>query len=152
MATADNRGTGKDKHGGKGMRDRALELVPQQSEVDGYVIQVDGDGRDETRDIEPTRHVDEARQDEQAQSPCGQMADFVEQAGAQNAEWNRRSAASNASATPASNTGQAHNLTEPQPLDRIRPGYLALAETRGEFGQDYEEGAAVWYAAVAGAD
>ena len=89
MATADNRGTGKDKHGGKGMRDRALELVPQQSEVDGYVIQVDSDGRNETRDIKPTRHIDEARQDEQAQSPGGQMADFVEQASTQNAERNR---------------------------------------------------------------
>ncbi len=28
----------------------------------------------------------------------------------------------------------------------------ALAETRREFGQDYKEGAAVWYAVVAGAD
>ena len=49
MATADDRSTGNDKHGGKGMRDRALELIPQQSAVDGYVIQVDSDGRNETR-------------------------------------------------------------------------------------------------------
>ena len=69
MATTDNRGTGKDKHVGKGVRDRALKLVPQQFEVAGYVIQVDSGGRNETRDIEPTRHVDEARQASRARAP-----------------------------------------------------------------------------------
>ena len=88
MPTTDSRGAGKDKHGRKGMRDRALVLDPQQSEVEGYVIQVDSDGRNESRDIEPTRHVDEACQDEQAQGCGGQMGDFIERAGIQNTELN----------------------------------------------------------------
>jgi hypothetical protein len=37
------------------MRERTLGLVAQQPEVEGNVIQVDGDGRDESRDIELTR-------------------------------------------------------------------------------------------------
>ena len=37
-------------------------------------------------------------------------------------------------------------------LDFPGPALRALAEARREFGQDYKEGAAVWYAVVAGAD
>ena len=54
----------------------------------GYVIQIDGHGRDKTRDIEPTRHVDEARQGEQAQRPGDQVGDFIERATGQDAERN----------------------------------------------------------------
>jgi hypothetical protein len=61
MPTTGSRGTGKHNHRGKGMCDRALGPVRQQSKVEGYVIQVDGDGRKESRHIEATRHVDEAR-------------------------------------------------------------------------------------------
>ena len=77
VPSADGRGTGNDKRGQKGMRDRALVRVPQP-EVKGYVIQVDGDGRNETGDIKPTRHVNQACQDEQTQSPGGQMGDFIQ--------------------------------------------------------------------------
>ena len=37
----------------------------------GYVIQVDGDGRDQSCDIEAARHVDEAFRDEYAQYSSG---------------------------------------------------------------------------------
>jgi hypothetical protein len=46
------------------MRDRTLALVPQQPEVQRYVIDIDGDRCDERRDIEAARRVDEERQDE----------------------------------------------------------------------------------------
>jgi hypothetical protein len=52
------------------------------------VIQVDGDGRDEGRDIEATRHLDEACEDEQAQRGHDQMGRLVDKAGDQDAEWN----------------------------------------------------------------
>jgi hypothetical protein len=61
VPTADSRGSGKDNYGRKGMRNRALCLVSQQSEVERYMIQVYGDGRNEGRNIEATRHVNKAR-------------------------------------------------------------------------------------------
>ena len=78
VPSADSCGAGNNNHGQKGMRDRALILVPQQPEVKGYVIQVDGDGRNETGDIKPARHVNQARQDEQTQGPGGQMGDLIQ--------------------------------------------------------------------------
>jgi len=60
MPTADDGGAGEDDHGGERMRERTAGLVAQQPEVEGDVIQVDGDGRDESRDIELTRQLDEA--------------------------------------------------------------------------------------------
>jgi hypothetical protein len=43
------------------MCERALVLVRQQSEVDGYVIEVDGHGGNESGDVEATGYIDEAR-------------------------------------------------------------------------------------------
>ena len=60
MSATYHRGTGHRYHSGQGVRDRPLVLVSKQPEVEGYVIQVNGDGRDEGRDAEATRHVDEA--------------------------------------------------------------------------------------------
>ena len=61
VPTADSRGSGTDNHGRKGMRNRALCLVSQQSEVKRYMIQVYGDGCNEGRNIKATRHVNKAR-------------------------------------------------------------------------------------------
>jgi hypothetical protein len=87
VPTAGSRGTGQSGHGDKGMRDRALAPV-QPAEIERYVVHVDGDRRNQGRDIEPARHIKEARQDEQAQRRGGQMGDFIERAGAQQAERN----------------------------------------------------------------
>jgi hypothetical protein len=57
------------------MRDWALGLVSQQPGVQRHVIHIDVDRCDERRDIEAARRVDEARQDEQAQSHGGQIGD-----------------------------------------------------------------------------
>ena len=70
------------------MRHRALGLVSQQPEVERYVIRIDGDRRDERRDVEAARRVDEARQDEQAQRRGGQMGDLIDGSGGPHAEGN----------------------------------------------------------------
>jgi hypothetical protein len=70
------------------MRDRPPLLATQQPKVISYVIQVDGHGRDETRDVETTRRVDEASQGEQTQPSGGQVGDFVDRAGGQEGERN----------------------------------------------------------------
>jgi len=88
MPATDDRRGGEDGHRGQGMGGRALVLVPQQPEIEGYVIQVDSDGCDESRDIETARHVDEACQDEQAQRGHGQMGWLVEKTGDQYVERN----------------------------------------------------------------
>jgi hypothetical protein len=62
MTATGSGSTCKHGHSGQGMCDRALAWVRQQSEVDGYVIQIDGHRGNEGRDKEATRHVDEARQ------------------------------------------------------------------------------------------
>jgi hypothetical protein len=82
------RGGDEHGHGGQRMRDRALAFVPQQSEVQRYVIQIDGDRCDERRDIEAARRGDKARQDEQAQGGRGQMGDLIDGPGGPHAEGN----------------------------------------------------------------
>ena len=42
------------------------------------MIHIDGDRRDERRDIKAARHIDEARQDEEAQGRGGQMSDLID--------------------------------------------------------------------------
>ena len=70
------------------MRDRALGLVPQQPEVQRYVIHVDGDRCDERRAIEAARRIDDARQDEQPQGRGGQMGDLIDGSGGPHPEGN----------------------------------------------------------------
>jgi len=70
------------------MRHRTLGLVSQQPEIQRYVIRIDGDRRDERRDVEAARRVDEACQDEQAQSRGGQMGDLIDGPGGPHAEAN----------------------------------------------------------------
>ena len=81
---------GGDEHGQRQqrMRDRPLFLVSHQSEVQRYVIHIDGDRSDERRNIEAARRVDEARQDEQAQGRGGQMGDLIDGPGGPHAEGN----------------------------------------------------------------
>ena len=81
MPTTYNRGNGHHDHGAKGVRDWALPVVPQQPEVERYVVQVDGRGRDQSRDVKTTRHAHETRQDEQAQRGGGQIGRLIEKAG-----------------------------------------------------------------------
>ena len=70
------------------MRDRALGLVSQQPEVQRNVIHIDGDRRDERRDVEAARRGDKARQDEQAQRRGAQMGDLIDGPGGPHAEGN----------------------------------------------------------------
>jgi len=70
------------------MRDRAVGMISQQSEVQRYVIHIDGDRCDERRDIEAARRVDETRQYEQAQGCGGQMGDLIDGPGSPHAEGN----------------------------------------------------------------
>ncbi|HKS95697.1 MAG TPA: hypothetical protein VJV74_06125 [Terriglobia bacterium] len=88
MPTADDRGNRHHDHGAQGVRDRALSSVPQQPEVERYVIEVDGHRRDQSRHVEATRHVHEAGQDQQAQRGGGQMGRFIEKAAARDVERN----------------------------------------------------------------
>jgi hypothetical protein len=76
-------------HGGQRMRDGTLALVPQQAEIQRYVIDIDGDRCDERRNIEAARRVDEERQDEQPQGCGAQMGDLIDGAGGPHAEGNR---------------------------------------------------------------
>jgi hypothetical protein len=82
------RGDDEHGHGGQRMRDRALGLVPEQPEVQRYVICVYSDRCDERRDIAAARRGDEARQDEQAQGRGGQMGDLIDRPGGPHAEGN----------------------------------------------------------------
>jgi hypothetical protein len=75
-------------HGGQGMRDRAVGVISQQSQVQRYVIQIDGDRCDERRDIEAARRLDETRQYEQAQGRGGKMGDLIDGPGSPHAEGN----------------------------------------------------------------
>ncbi len=61
MPTTDSGSNHKHNHGSKGVREGASVLDSQESEVERYVIQVDSDGRNESRDVEATGCVDEAR-------------------------------------------------------------------------------------------
>ncbi len=69
-----------------------------------------------------------------------------------------RRPASHVAAASASTSGRVARALRLPPVARTgsAPGGCnvprALAETRREFGRDYKEGAAVWYAVVAGAD
>ena len=82
------RGGDEHGHGGQGMRHRALGLVSQQPEVQRYVIRIDGDRRDERRDVEAARRVDEASQDSRPSSHGGQMGDLIDGSGGPHAEGN----------------------------------------------------------------
>ena len=57
------------------------------------------------------------------------MGDFVERAAGQDAERNLRSAASKASAAPASSSGTAHNLIRSRLPDLIRRCYFVRSIT-----------------------
>ena len=70
------------------MCDRALSRVSQQPEVERYVIQIDGDRRNERRDVEAARRIDKADQDEQAQSCRGQMGGLINGPGGPQAKGN----------------------------------------------------------------
>jgi hypothetical protein len=52
------------------------------------VIHVYNDGRSESRAIEGTWHVNEARQNEQAQGRGGQVGDLIQWSGAQQTKFN----------------------------------------------------------------
>jgi len=71
VPSAGHRGDRKHDHSGQGMRDRALTSRPQPPKVEGYVIEVDGHGGDQGRDVEAAWRLDEAGHDEQAESCDG---------------------------------------------------------------------------------
>ena len=119
------RGGGEHGHGGQRMCDRALALVPQQPEVQRYVIHIDGDRCDERRDIEAAGCVDEARQDEQAQAAVDRWATSSTGPVVHTPKGSLRSAASNASATATSSSGPAHHRIDLRTADLI-PGSPGL--------------------------
>jgi hypothetical protein len=105
MSATGSRSTHNHSHSGQGMCDRALVFGAQQPEVERYVIEVDGHRCSQSRDVEATRHVDEARQGQQAQGCGGQMGDFIEWASAQETKLNPAVGRVKANATPASTIG-----------------------------------------------
>ena len=52
MPAADSGSTREHSHGGQGVREGASLIGPQQPKIEGYVIQVNSHGRNQSREVE----------------------------------------------------------------------------------------------------
>ena len=98
-------------------------------EIQRNVIQIDSHRLDKTRDIEPTRYVDEHNRASRPSAPVTRWATSSSAPLARMLNGTLRSAASNASATAASRTGTVHNLIRSRSRNPTHRCYAILSTT-----------------------